>query len=78
MGFWEHPKWCSATRSNTEASKVTILTKITKMPLDNPRLIEGQTKSKSSQNNIFHGFISDLSFSKIFSNFDQVWLVVDS
>ena len=31
--------------------------------LDSPRLTEGQTKSKSSQNNTFHSFILNLSFS---------------
>ena len=48
------------------------------MPLVNPRLTKGQTRSKSSQNNIFHGFISNLKSSKIFSNFDQVWLEFNS
>ena len=36
----------------------------------NLRLIEGQMKSKPSQNNIFHNFTSNPSFSKIFNNFD--------
>ena len=43
-----------------------------KMPLVNLELIEGQTRSKSSQNNIFHGFISNPSSSDIFSNYDQL------
>ena len=34
-------------------------------------------RAKSSQNNIFHVFISNLSSSEIFRNFDQVWLEVD-
>ena len=46
------------------------------MPLVNPRLTEGQTRSKSSQKNIVHGFISNLSSSEIFGNFDQVWLPI--
>ena len=41
-------------------------------------LTKGQTRSKSSQNNIFHGFISNLISSDIFSNFDQVWPRLDS
>ena len=48
------------------------------MPLVNPGLIKGQTRSKYSQNNIFHGFISNWSSSEIFINFDQDWLEVDS
>ena len=32
----------------------------------------GQTRSKLSQNNIFHSFTSNPSFSEIFNNFDQV------
>ena len=46
------------------------------MPLVNPRLTEGQTRSKSSQKNIVHGFISNLSSLEIFGNFDQVWLPI--
>ena len=37
--------------------------------------------AKPSQNNTFHNFTSNPSFSKIFDNFDQVWpswLEVDS
>ena len=48
--------------------------KITKMPLVNPGLTKGQTRSKSLQNNIFHGFISNLNSLEIFGNFDQVQL----
>ena len=33
-------------------------------------LTKSQTRSKSSQNNIFHGFTSNPSFSEIFSKFD--------
>ena len=42
-----------------------------------PKVDQGQTRSKSTQNNTFHGFTSNLSFSKNFNNFDQVWPKVD-
>jgi len=45
-------------------------TKMTEMPLANLRLTKGQTRSKPSQNNTFHSFTSNQSFSKIFGNFD--------
>ena len=70
----EHPEWYGVTCSDTEAPKVPFLAKMTKMPLVNPGLTKGQTRSKSSQNNIFHGFISNLNSLEIFSNFDQVQL----
>ena len=47
-------------------------TKMTKMPLVNLGLTEGQMRSKPSQNNTFHSFALNLSFSEIFGNFDQV------
>ena len=67
MGLQEIPEWRGATCLDTRAPKVPFLAKMTKMPL-----IEGQTRSKSSQNNIFHSFIPNLTFSEIFGNFDQV------
>ena len=78
MRPWEHPEWRGVTRSDTGAPKVPLSTKMTKMPLVNPGLTEGQIRSKSSQNNIFHDFISNPIFSKILGNFDQVWPRVDS
>ena len=72
MGLREHLEWRGITRSNTRALKVLLSAKITKMPLVNPRLTESQTKSKSSQNNFFHGFISNPIFLETFGNFDQV------
>ena len=72
MGLREHLEWRGITRSNTRALKVLLSTKIIKMLLVNPRLTESQTKSKSSQNNFFHGFISNPIFLEIFGNFDQV------
>ena len=74
IGLWEHPEWHSATRSNTRAPKVHFSTKMTKMPPINLGLTKGQIRLKSSQNNIFHGFTSNPSFSEIFGKFDQVWL----
>ena len=47
------------------------------MPLVNLGLTEGQTRSKSTQNNTFYSFSSSSSFLEIFSNFDQVWPEVD-
>ena len=74
MGLWEHTKWCGATHLDIRAPKVHFLAKMTKMPLVNLGLTEGQTMSKSSQNNNFHDFLSNPSFSEIFGYFDQVWL----
>ena len=72
MGLREHLEWRGITYSNTRALKVPLLAKITKTPLVNLGLTERQTKSKSSQNNFFHGFISNPIFLEIFGNFDQV------
>ena len=76
-GLWEHPKLYGPTPSDTRVPKVHFSAKMTKMPLVNLRLTEGQMKSKPSQNNIFHSFTSNLSFSEIFNNFDQIWPGVD-
>ena len=73
MGLWKHLNWHNATHLGIEALKVPFLTKMTKMPLVNPRLTKSQTRSKSSQNNIFHGFTSNPSYLETFVNFDQVW-----
>ena len=56
MGLWEHTKWCGATHLDIKAPKVHFSAKMTKMPLVNLGLTEGQTMSKSSQNNNFHDF----------------------
>ena len=61
IGPPEHPKWCGVACSNTRTPKVHFSTKI---PLVNPSLTKGQTRSKSTQNNMFHGFISNPSSSK--------------
>ena len=73
MGPREHLEWRGATRSDTGALKVPLSAKMTKMPLVNLGLTEDQTRSKFSQNNTFHSFISNSSFSEIFGNFDQIW-----
>ena len=77
MGPWEHLEWCGITRSDIGVPKVPFLAQMTKMLLVNLGLIEGQTRSKSSQNNTFQGFWSNLSFSEIFGYYDQVWPEVD-
>ena len=74
----EHLEWHGTTRSNTGALKVALLAKMIKTPLVSPRLAESQTRSKSPQNFTFHNFTSNLSFLKIFGNFDQVWPEVNS
>ena len=74
MGPWEHLKWRGITRSYTRALKVSFSVKMTKTPLVNPGLAEGQTRLKPSKNNTFHSFTSSPSFSKVFGNFNQVWL----
>ena len=77
MGPWKHLEWCGAIRSDTRAPKVPFPTKMTKILLINLGLTEGQTRSKSIQNNTFHSISSNPSFSDIFSHFDQVWPKVD-
>ena len=52
------------------ALKVPFLVKLTKMPLVNLGLTKIQTRSESSQNDIFHAFTSNPSYSKIFVKFD--------
>ena len=61
MGPPEHPKWRGAICSNTGTPKVPFSAEI---PLVNPSLTKGQTRSKSTQNNMFHGLISNPSSSK--------------
>ena len=78
MGPQEHLEWRGATRQDTKAPKVHFSTKMTKMPLVHLELTKSQKKSKSPQNSTFHSFTSNSSSSKIFNNFDQVWLEVDS
>ena len=72
MGPREHPEWRGATYSDTGALKVPLSAKMTKTPPVSPGLTESWTMSKFSQNNIFNGFISNLSFLEIFGKFDQV------
>ena len=74
MGLRKHLNQRGTIRLGIGALKVPFSAKMTKMPLVNPRLAKSQTKSKSSQNNIFHGFTSNLSYSETFVNFDWVWL----
>ena len=71
MGPWKHLDWCGTTRLGIRALKVLFSAK---MPLVNLELTKSQTRSKSSQNNIFHGFTSNPSYSETFVNFDRVWL----
>ena len=73
MGPREHPERRGATCSSTGTPKVPFSAKMTKMPLVNLGLTEGQIGWKSSQSNTFHSFSSNPSFSKIFSHFDQIW-----
>ena len=78
MGSWKHLDWRGATRSGIKALKVPFLVKMSKKPLVDLGLSKSLTMSKSSQNNIFHSFISNPSYSETFINFNQVWLEVDS
>ena len=73
MGLRENPEWCGATHLGSRAAKVPFLVKMTKMPLVTLGLTEGQTRSKSTQNNTLHGFTINPSLSEIFNKFDQVW-----
>ena len=66
MGPQEHPEWRGATHPNTETPKVPFPAKMTKMPLVNLGLTEGQTRSKSTQNNIFHIFFIQTRASRRF------------
>ena len=72
MGPRGHLEWCGATRLDAGAPEVSFSAKMTKMPLVNLGLTEGQTRSKPSQNNTFHSFTSNWIFLEIFGNFDQV------
>ena len=56
MGPREHPKWRGITHLDTRTPKVSFSAKMTKMPLVNLGFTEGQTRSKSTQNNTFHTF----------------------
>ena len=60
----------------SEHSKCLFWPKWSKCPF-NPELTKRQMRSKPSQNNIFHGFKSNLNYSETFVNFDQVWPKVD-
>ena len=71
-GPWDHLDWHGLTHSSVKALKVPFQVKMTKMPLVNLGLTEGQNWSKPHQNNIFHVFTSNLRLSKIFVYFDQV------
>ena len=51
---------------------------MTKLPLVNSRLTEGQNWSKPPQNNSFHVFTSNPRLSMIFINLDQAWPKVDT
>ena len=55
-----------------DALKMPLSAKMTKTALVNPKLAKSQTRSKSPQNTTFLSFTSNLSFSQIFGNFDQV------
>ena len=78
MGPQKYLDWCGAARSGIGALEVHFPVKLTKMPLVNLRFTESQTRLKSSQNDIFHVLTSNLSHSKIFANFDQLWPNVES
>ena len=67
MGPHKHLYWCEATHSGIGAIKVPFQVKLTKIPLVNLGLIESQSWSKSSQNNIFY-----------VSTSNQFWPEVDS
>ena len=80
IGLQGNLEWCGVIRSDTEAPKMPFLTKMTKIPLVN-LLTGGRTRSKSSQNNTFYSFSSNLNFSEVFvtlTKFDLVWPEVDS
>ena len=78
QGIVEHLDWHGTTRSGIGAFKVPFYVKMTKMPLVNLWLIEGQNWSKPPQNNIFHVFTSNPRLLEIFINYDQVWPGVDN
>ena len=70
MGLWKHLDWRGATCSSIRALEVPFQVKLTKMPLVNPRLIESQSQSKSSQNKKFLCFYIKL---ELLGDFRQVW-----
>ena len=71
-GPWKHLDWHGATCSGIETLEVHFQVKLTKMPLVNPGLTESQSRSKSSQNNIFH--VSTFYIKpKLLGDFRQFW-----
>ena len=67
----KHLDWCGATRSGIRTLEVHFQVKLTKMPLVNPGLTESQSRSKLSQNNIFHVSTFYIK-SKLLGDFRQV------
>ena len=73
----KHLDWRGATRSGIRTLEVHFQVKLTKMPLVNPGLTESQSRSKLSQNNIFHVSTFYIK-SRLLGDFCQVWPKVDS
>ena len=75
-GLQKHLDQPGATRLGIGALKVPYQVKLTKMPLVNPKLTESWSRSKSSQNNIFHVSTSCLTWGLtmfLLSDFCQLW-----
>ena len=68
----KHLDWRGATRSGIRTLEVHFQVKLTKMPLVNPGLTESQSRSKLSQNNIFHVSTFYIK-SKLLGDFRQFW-----
>ena len=68
MGLWKHLDWRGVTCSSIRALEVPFQVKLTKMPLVNPRLIESQNQSKSSQNKTFFIFLHQTWATRWFSS----------
>ena len=72
MGTREHLEQRGATHSGTGTPEVLFLAKMTKTPLVNPRFNRRSNEVQTSTKQRFHRFTPNLSFLKVFNNFDQV------
>ena len=76
MGLQEHLKWCGATCSDTRALKVPLSAKMTKMPLVNLGLTEGQNPHKITLFIVLHQTRASRIFWQLWSSLTQSWLLV--
>ena len=75
MGPQEHPEWRGATRSDTGAPKMSLLAKMTKMPLSNLGFNKGKKKGQNPQKItpfiVFHQTRTSRRFLATLTKFDS-------